>query len=88
MKFMNEETKLRLVYNEAYDFIKNKVKENILEKQLGHYYECKPKSMKDVFEQMIESLKNKQGYSKFIADKKEMNEILFNFNPKSVFETY
>jgi len=85
---MNEETKLRLVYNEAYDFIKNKVKKDILEKQLSHYYECKPKSMKDVFEQMIESLKNKQGYLNFIADKKEMNEILFNFNPKSVFETY
>ena len=55
---------------------------------MDYYYARKPESMSDVFKQMIISLKNKQGYLNFIADEKEMDKILFNFNPKSVFETY
>lgn len=85
---MNEETKLKKVYEEAYNFLKSKVDEVVLKKQLEHYHTYKPDSIKDIFKQMIRSLKNKQGYVNFIADVDQMNTILLDFEPKKVFEKY
>lgn len=85
---MNEEAKLQKIYEEACNFLKSKVGEVILEKQLNYYYNHKIDSLEDIFRQMIESLKNKQGYVNFIADVKQMESILECFNPKKVFKKY
>lgn len=85
---MEEDKKLKIIYEEAYNFLKNKVGEDILRKQLDYYYTYTPKSMRDIFERMIETLKNKQGYVNFIADVEQMDFILLNFEPKKVFKKY
>ncbi len=85
---MDEDTKLKRVYEEAYNFLKNKVEEPILKKQLEYYHEYKPESIKAIFKQMTESLKNKQGYVNFIADTNDMNIILLDFEPKKVYSKF
>jgi len=85
---MDEDAKLKKVYDEAYNFLKNKVDESILKKQLAYYHNYKPSSIKDVFKQMVSSLKNKQGYVNFIADISQMDSILLGFEPKKVFEKF
>lgn len=85
---MEEDKKLKFIYEEAYNFLKNKVGEDILRKQLDYYYSTTPKSMREIFKRMIETLKNKQGYVNFIADVEQMKSILLNFNPKKVFKNF
>ena len=79
---MDEDTKLKKVYEEAYNFLKNKVDESVLKKQLEYYHTYKPNSIKDVFKQMVCSLKDRQGYVNFIADINQMDSILLGFEPK------
>lgn len=85
---MNEETRLKAIYDGAYDFLKSKVDESVLKKQLEYYHTYKPNSLKEVFKRMIVSLNNKQGYMNFIADVDEMTEILLNFESIKVYEKY
>lgn len=85
---MDEDTRLKRIYEEAYNFLKNKVGESVLKKQLDYYHNYKPDSIIDVFKQMIQSLKNKQGYANFIADIDQMNTILLEFEPKKIFEKF
>lgn len=85
---MEENNKLKLVYKEAYSYLKNKVGDEILRQNIDYYTECKPESLNDIFEQMLESLKNRQGFSNFISPISEMKGILFNFDPKEVFKAY
>jgi hypothetical protein len=51
---------------------------------LDYYHNCNPKTVRDVFKQMIQSLKNKQGYVNFIADVDQMRSILQDFHPLRV----
>lgn len=85
---MDEDTKLKKVYEEAYNFLKNKVDVPVLKKQLEYYHTYKPNSIKDVFKQMVGSLKNKQGYVNFIADIDQMDSILLGFEPKIIFKKF
>lgn len=85
---MEENSKLKLVYEEAYNYLKNKVGNEILRQNIDYYIEYKPESLNDIFEQMLESLKNRQGFSNFISPVSEMKDILFNFDPKEVFKVY
>ena len=85
---MNEEMKLKALYEEAYNFLKSKVGEPVLKKHLEYYHIFRPSSMNDIFKRMIITLKNKQGYFNFIADVDQMKTILLDFNPKKVFEKY
>ncbi|RJQ56801.1 MAG: hypothetical protein C4526_00835 [Nitrospiraceae bacterium] len=81
---MDEITKLKMIYEEAYNFLRDKVDEDILKKHLDYYHNCNPKSICDVFRQMVQSLKNKQGYSNFIADVEQMSDILQGYDPQKV----
>jgi len=95
---MTENEKLKLIFDEAYKFLLKKLveegkldksgAEKILRNQLDYYLSYKPNNMTVVFKRMVESLKNKQGYKNFIADTRDMNKILFSFDPKRVFEYY
>ncbi len=85
---MNEDIKLKRVYEEAYNFLKRKVDESVLKKQLEYYHNYKPNSIKEIFKQMIGSLKNKQGYINFIADVDQMGSILLGFDPKKIFKKF
>lgn len=85
---MEEDKRLKIIYEEAYNFLKNKVGEDILKKQLDYYYSYTPKSMRDIFKKMIGTLKNKQGYVNFIADVEQMDSILLKFDPKKVFRKF
>lgn len=88
MMVENENIKLEFVFNEAYQFLRKYVDEDSLEAQFEYYHQCKPSSLNKIFWTMISSLKNKQGYTNFIADTNEMNEILFDFNPQEVINNY
>lgn len=85
---MIDDKKLIKIYNEAYDFLKNKVGEDVLKSQLEYYHEYKPKDLKDVFCHMLKSLKNKQGYTNFIADVADMKDIVFKYDSKRVIKEY
>ena len=85
---MNDDIRLKIIYKEAYAFLQNQSGEITLRKQLDYYHLCKPSSINMVFRQMINSLKNKQGYVHFISDLDEMKDILCNFEPKDVFAKY
>ena len=41
---MEEDKKLKFIYEEAYNFLEDKVGEDILRKQLDYYHIYKPKS--------------------------------------------
>jgi len=85
---MAKEKRIKIIYKEAYKFLEGVAGKPALKKQLEYYYTCKPKFIKGVFKQMIESLKNKQGYVNFIADINQMDPILLGFKPKKVFEKF
>ena len=55
-----------------------------LKKHLDYYHNCNPKSIPDVFKQMVQTLKNKQGYVNFIADIEYMSDILQGYDPQKV----
>ena len=84
----NDDIKLKLIYIEAYNYLKEKVGEDVLKKELNHYYEVKPESIDDVFKQMVRSLKNKQGFRNFIAKTDELKPVLFNFNLEMFLKTF
>lgn len=83
-----EEEKLRFVYEEAFNFLEARVDKESLNLQFNYYHTYKPASLNNIFWKMISSLKNKQGYTNFIADIDEMHEILSEFNPKIVNDFY
>lgn len=85
---MEDAIKLKKIYEEAYNFLKARIDENTLRKHLDYYHNYKPTSMNDVFKQMVQTLKNKQGYTNFIADVGEMADILYNYDPKKTFSFY
>ncbi len=85
---MNEDVKLKRIYKEAYGFLKRKVDESVLKKQLEYYHNHKPNSTKEIFKQMVGSLKNKQGYVNFIADVDQMDYILLGFEPKKILKKF
>lgn len=83
-----EEKKLIKIYNGAYNFLKDKVGEVTLRKQLEYYHKYKPATLKDVFRRMLETLKNKQGYVNFIADVKDMKDIVCKYDSSLVVKKY
>lgn len=83
---MNETNKLKMVFREAYEFLISKVGEDVLIKELEHYTKCSPRSLQDVFKQMVQTLKNKQGHNRYIADVRLMEGILKHFNAPLVVE--
>lgn len=85
---MEETTRLIYIYEEAYKLLENKVGKDILKKHLDYYHNCNPKSIRDVFKQMIQSLKNKQGYLNFIANVDHMNNILQDYEPQEVINKF
>jgi hypothetical protein len=85
---MDENTKLKFIYEEARNFLTDKVGEDILKKHLDYYHNCNPKTICDVFKQMVQSLKNKQGYVNFIAEVDQMQSILQNFDPQKIVTKY
>ena len=87
---MEENKLLKLVYEKAEEFLKKEVGKDNLKKELEHYKKLKNKfdTKEKVFKRMIESLKNKQGYSNFIAKVDEMEEILFNFEVEKIEKEY
>ena len=85
---MKENTKLKYIYKEAYKILEKKVGKDILKKHLDYYHNRSPKSIPDVFKQMIQCLKNKQGYTNFIANVDHMNSMLENYNPRKILTKY
>jgi hypothetical protein len=85
---MEEDEKLKIIFNEAQNFLRGKVEESILKKQLDYYHSCKPNSINEVFKQMISTLKNKQGYVNFIVDINQMDSILFDYEPKLILQQF
>lgn len=87
---MNKITKEQLIkiYENAISFLISIVGEEVLNAQLIPYLNKKPNNITSVFKQMINSLKNKQGYDNFIADVDNMSEVLFDFNPTKVIDEY
>lgn len=85
---MEESEKLQIIYEEAYNFLKSKVGEDILRKDLDYYHNCNADSIRDVFRQMVQTLKNKQGYVHFIADVEYMREILQEYDPQCIANRY
>jgi len=85
---MDENSRFKLIYEEAVQFLKNKVGNETLKKHLEYYHTYRPKSLKDVFRKMIETLKNRNGYVNFIAPTEELCSVLLDFNPKRVLEKY
>lgn len=73
-----------LIYDNAYDFLVGRVGTNVLKKHLEYYSICSPVTVQDVYRQMLQSLKNKQGYVNFIADVNGMKSIVQSFEPQSV----
>jgi len=85
---MVNDDKLRRLYKEGYRFLKSKINVKTLQKHLDYYNHCSPQTLSDVFKQMIQTLKNKQGYSNFIVDISKMDQILFQFEPRQVLRVY
>lgn len=87
---MNSETTEQFIelYNQAYIFLKDKVGEKVLRKELDHFFDCQPKKLTDVFKQMANSLKNRQGFVNFIADVEKMKEVLCGFDPFKIIKKY
>jgi len=85
---INSDQKLIAIYNAAYNFLKEKVGEKILRAQLDYYEKFSAKSLKVIFQHMLNSLKNKQGYVNFIAATEDMSTILFQFDPVKVHDYY
>ena len=85
---MDKDLELKKIYEEAYLFLKNKVGDSILKKHLEYYRIYKLNSMAEVFKQMVNSLKNKQGYVNFIADTDKMNLILLDFDSKKITDKF
>ncbi|MDO9579265.1 MAG: hypothetical protein Q7J06_01675 [Bacteroidales bacterium] len=85
---MNYEQKLKLVYEEACKFLGSKVSKHVLNKQLNYYYNCRLKTVNDIFYQLIGSLKNKQSMPNSIGDINELKYYVFNFNPRKVNKIY
>jgi hypothetical protein len=77
---MTEDEKLITTYKEAYSLLQAKVGEEVLKKHIDHYSSYAPKTIKDIFKRMLESLKNKQGYVNFIADTNDIAETLFDLD--------
>lgn len=85
---MADNQRLIWIYSEAYKFLQQKVAPEVLNRELDYYTTYKPASIKEIFRRMVDSLKNKQGYLNFIAKTDDMKEILCNFDPKQVLDTY
>lgn len=85
---MDANSRLITLYNEAITFLESKVEKSVLQKHLAYYETNTPASMNEVFRQMINSLKNKQGHVNFIADTEEMRTILENFENQLVVNKY
>lgn len=83
-----ETAKLEFVFYEACNFLEKRVDEDSLRLQLEYYHKYIPSSINEIFWKMISSLKNKQGYTNFIADIDEMHGILSEFDPKIVYDVY
>jgi hypothetical protein len=77
---MDTDSRLIILYSEAIAFLESKVGKSILQKHLTYYETNTPDSMSEVFRQMVNSLKNKQGYVNFIADTEDMRIILEGFD--------
>ena len=85
---MISDDKLIWIYNEAYAFLQHKVSSNVLHRALDYYETYKPKELNQIFRRMVDSLKNKQGYTNFIAKAEEMKDILCSFDPHQVINTF
>jgi hypothetical protein len=79
---------LLTTYNEAYKFLERMVGRERLDQELNYYLGNKPDSLEAVFKQMVGSLKNKQGWSNFIASVDDMAATLEDFDPHRVYEKY
>jgi len=77
---MDADSRLIILYSEAITFLESKVDKSVLQKHLTYYETNTPDSMSEVFRQMVNSLKNKQGYVNFIADTEDMRVILEGFD--------
>lgn len=85
---MDDNAKLKFVFDDAYWYLCDSLGKETVEKQLEYYYHNKPTTFNRVFERMIESLKNKAGHKNYIAEIKEMEEILIGFDHYKVYEQY
>ena len=81
------EEKLNFVFDEAYKFLVEATSEDEVNRIISYYLK-NPKNMQNVFLVMIQSLRNRQGYERLIADAREMTDILFNFDNLKVKESY
>ena len=78
---MKTDTKFKILYQAAYDFLKQEIGKEALEDKLNHYREYKAKSMQDVFWHMVHSLTNKVGMRATIGDIDSIGPFLFSFDP-------
>lgn len=83
---INDNAKIKLIFDEAYKFLIKKVEEEEIKKHIKHYKKYKPTSISEIFNKMVSTLTNKQGYRNFVAYPEEVKDILFNFNPKRLLE--
>ncbi len=83
---MDENSKLKLVFEEAYKFLNQKVDETEIRKHLEYYQTYNATSIHEIFRKMVGTLTNKQGYVNFIAHPDQVRDILFDFNPKKLLE--
>jgi len=83
---IDDNSKIKLIFNEAYQFLNQKVEEDEIKKHLEHYQNYKPTLISEIFRKMVGTLTNKQGYENFLAKPEEVRDILFDFNPKILLE--
>jgi hypothetical protein len=85
---MDLEKKLKLVYHEARRLLVSEVGEDTLNKQLDYYHKLRFKTLGDVFNRLMESLRNRQSMPNSIGEIEKLKKFVFNFNPQKTYKFY
>jgi len=78
------------ITSEAYNYVIEK--SSVTKKKLDYYlneWKCrKPNTINELFRNLLESAKNTGGMPNFIGNLEIYRSVLFDFNPKKVYNTY
>ncbi|MEA1870375.1 MAG: hypothetical protein U9N09_09625 [Euryarchaeota archaeon] len=80
----------RKIFDEAHEYLLSfdHIDENMLDKHINGWKECKNQSVQDLLWGMLESVSNKLGMPHTIGDIKELRPFLEDFIPPRIIEKY
>jgi len=80
----------RQIVDQTYEYVLEKSHGNRekLDYYLTEWQFRKPKNIQELYRNLLETAKNRQGMPQSIGDVSKLREILFDFNPKEIYNSY